>query len=78
MLMSATDASYPAPADSGAYEPGLMTVGESDMVESSCCPSWSAGHHCSSWASSKDETNANSGKSPAGESPLPAHVLSTS
>ena len=34
--MSATDASYPAPADSGTYEAGLTTVGEFDTVESYC------------------------------------------
>ena len=34
--MAATDASYPAPADSGAYEAGLTTVGDFDTVESYC------------------------------------------
>ena len=34
--MVATDATYPAPADSGAYEAGLTTVGEFDTVESYC------------------------------------------
>jgi len=34
--MSATDASYPAPADSGTYEAGLTTVGEFETVESYC------------------------------------------
>ena len=34
--MTATDVSYPAPADSGAYEAGLTTVGEFETVESYC------------------------------------------
>ncbi|KAI0302804.1 translation initiation factor eIF 4e-like domain-containing protein [Multifurca ochricompacta] len=34
--MTAADTSYPAPADSGAYEAGLTTVGEFDTVESYC------------------------------------------
>jgi hypothetical protein len=49
--MSATESTqHPAPADSGAYEAGLTTVGEFDTVESYCRystgsgrrPSWSA------------------------------------
>jgi translation initiation factor 4E len=35
-MSAATDVSYPAPADSGAYEAGLTTVGEFDTVESYC------------------------------------------
>ena len=34
--MTASDSSYPAPADSGTYEAGLTTVGEFDTVESYC------------------------------------------
>ncbi|KAH9025951.1 eukaryotic translation initiation factor 4E class II [Lactarius pseudohatsudake] len=34
--MSASDSSYPAPADSGTYEAGLTTVGDFDTVESYC------------------------------------------
>jgi translation initiation factor 4E len=34
--MTASDSSYPAPADSGAYEAGLTTVGDFDTVESYC------------------------------------------
>lgn len=33
---TASDNSYPAPADSGTYEAGLTTVGEFDTVESYC------------------------------------------
>ncbi len=33
---TASDGSYPAPADSGTYEAGLTTVGEFDTVESYC------------------------------------------
>jgi translation initiation factor 4E len=35
-MTGTTEASYPAPADSGAYEAGLTTVGEFDTVESYC------------------------------------------
>jgi hypothetical protein len=31
--MTASDSSYPAPADSGTYEAGLTTVGDFDKVE---------------------------------------------
>ncbi len=34
--MAATDNTYPVPANSGAYEAGLMTVGEFDTVVSYC------------------------------------------
>jgi translation initiation factor 4E len=34
--MTASDSSYPAPADSGTYEAGLTTVGDFDTVESYC------------------------------------------
>ena len=34
--MTACDSSYSAPADSGAYEAGLTTVGDFDTVESYC------------------------------------------
>ena len=33
---TSSDSSYPAPADSGTYEAGLMTVGDFDTVESYC------------------------------------------
>ena len=36
MPMTATDSSYPALADLGAYEAGLTTVGDFDTVESYC------------------------------------------
>jgi len=35
-MTAASEASYPAPADSGAYEAGLTTVGEFETVESYC------------------------------------------
>ena len=34
--MTPSDSSYPAPADSEAYEAGLTTVGDFDTVESYC------------------------------------------
>jgi len=34
--MTASDSSYPVPADSGTYEAGLTTVGDFDTVESYC------------------------------------------
>ena len=35
-LMAATDNIYPVPANSDAYEAGLMTIGEFNMVVSYC------------------------------------------
>ncbi|KAI0259700.1 translation initiation factor eIF 4e-like domain-containing protein [Gloeopeniophorella convolvens] len=70
--MSATDSSYPAPAEAGVYEAGLTTIGEFDTVESYC--------RYFNWLKppSKLERNSNyhlfkSGIKPMWEDPANAH-----